>query len=176
MNDKRRAGPMLIPTIVLGVLAVVFLGLAYYKGGTEQMIGGLKAGGNMLLQIIPLLIFAMILAGVIPRLIPQDMISSWVGAESGWRGIFIGSAVGAIMPGGPYVSLPLAAGLLRAGAGIGAMVALLTSWSVIAITRLPMEIGIMGWKFACIRIACGFFFPPIDGFIAARLFGNVDIL
>ena len=167
---------MLIPTMVLGVLAAVFLGLAYYKGGTEQMIVGLKTGGTMLMQIIPLLIFAMILAGVIPRLIPQEMISSWVGAESGWRGILIGSAVGAIMPGGPYVSLPLAAGLLRAGAGIGTMVALLTSWSVIAITRLPMEIGIMGWKFACIRIACGFFFPPIAGFIAARLFGNVDIL
>ena len=167
---------MLIPTIVLGVLAAVFLGLAYYKGGTEQMIVGLKTGGTMLMQIIPLLIFAMILAGVIPRLIPQEMISSWVGAESGWRGILIGSAVGAIMPGGPYVSLPLAAGLLRAGAGIGTMVALLTSWSVIAITRLPMKIGIMGWKFACIRIACGFFFPPIAGFIAARLFGNVDIL
>ena len=167
---------MLIPTIVLGVLAALFLGLAYYKGGTEQMMGGLKSGGIMLIQIIPLLIFAMILAGVIPRLIPQEMISSWVGAESGWRGILIGSAVGAIMPGGPYVSLPLAAGLLRAGAGIGTMVALLTSWSVIAITRLPMEIGIMGWKFALIRMACGFFFPPIAGFIAARLFGNVDIL
>jgi len=77
------------------------------------------------------------------------------------------------MPGGPYVSLPIAAGLLRTGASIGTMVAFLTGWSLWAITRLPLEIGIMGWKFWLIRLACTFFFPPIAGLIANRLFSGV---
>ena len=55
---------MLIPTIVMGVLAVAFMILAYYKGGTPQLVMGLKGAGNMLWQIIPLLIFAMIMAGI----------------------------------------------------------------------------------------------------------------
>jgi uncharacterized membrane protein YraQ (UPF0718 family) len=167
---------MLVPTIVMAVLAVVFMVLAYYRGGGTQLVGGLKGAGSMLLQMTPLLIFAMIIAGIIPQLIPQEAISRWVGAESGWRGILIGSAVGGMMPGGPFVSLPMAAGLLRVGAGIGTMVALLTGWSLLAFSRLPMEIGIMGWKFVLIRLACTFFMAPIAGFIADRLFSGVDVV
>ena len=166
---------MLIPTIIMGVLAIVFAFLTYQKGGTPQLIVGLKGGGNMLLQMAPLLIFAMIIAGIIPLLVPQEAISRWVGAESGFRGILIGTVVGGLMPGGPFVSLPMAAGLLRVGAGIGTMVALLTGWSLLAFTRLPLEIGIMGWKFTLIRLACTFFFPPIAGLIASRLFPGVSV-
>jgi len=167
---------MLIPTIVMAVLAVVFIFLAYYRGGTPQLTEGLKGTGRMLLQMAPLLILAMIVAGIIPTLVSQEAISKWVGAESGIRGILIGTVVGGVMPGGPYVSLPLAAGLLRMGAGIGTMVALITGWSVLAFSRMPMEIGIMGWKFTLIRLGCTFFFPPIAGLIANRLFGNVSVV
>ena len=110
---------------------------------------------------------------MIQVLLPVEMISRWVGSESGLRGILIGTVVGGFAPGGPYVSLPIAAGLLRVGASIGTMVAFLTSWSLWAVSRLPMEIGIMGWKFTLIRIACTFFFPPIAGLVANKLFSGV---
>lgn len=165
---------MLIPTIIMGVLAIVFVFLAYQKGGGEHILG-LKAAGTMLLQMAPLLIFAMIIAGIIPMLVPQEAISRWVGAESGWRGILIGTVVGGLMPGGPFVSLPMAVGLLRVGASVGTMVALLTGWSLLAFSRLPLEVGILGWKFTLIRLACTFFFPPIAGFIANRLFSGVSV-
>ena len=164
---------MLIPTIIMGLLAIILVFLSYQKG---THILGLKASGNMLLQITPLLVFAFIVAGIIPTLVPQEMISKWVGAESGFRGILIGSVIGGLMPGGPYVSLPIAAGLLRAGAGIGTMVALITGWSLLAFSRMPLEIGIMGWKFALIRLACVFFFPPIAGLIANAFFSRTDVI
>jgi len=160
----------------MGVLAVVFMFLAYQKGGGTQLVGGLKGAGNMLLQMAPLLIFAMIIAGIIPMLIPAQKIAAWVGAESGWRGILIGTVVGGCLPGGPFVSLPIAVGLLRAGAGVGTMVALITGWSLLAFSRLPMEIGIMGWKFTLIRLCCTFFFAPIAGFIANKLFSWVSVV
>ena len=163
---------MLIPTIIMGLLAIILVFLSYQKG---LHIQGLKAAGNMLLQIAPLLIFAFIVAGVIPTLIPQEMISKWVGTESGLRGILIGSVIGGLAPGGPYISLPIAAGLLRAGASMGTMVAFLTGWSLLAFGRLPLEIGIMGWKFVLIRLACTFFFPPIAGLIANAFFSRTDI-
>jgi len=166
---------MLIPTIIMGVLAIALTVLVYFRGDGEY-IQGLKSAGNLLLQIAPLLVFAFIIAGMIQFLVPTEMISKWVGTESGWRGILIGTVVGGFLPGGPYVSLPIAVGLLRVGAGIGTMVALLTGWSLLAFSRLPLEIGIMGWKFSLIRLACTFFFPPIAGFIANRLFSNIDIV
>ena len=166
---------MLIPTIVMGVIAVVLLLVGYYRGGGEYILG-LKSAGVMLLQVAPLLVFAFIIAGMIQTLVPVETVSRWVGAESGMRGILVGTFVGGCLPGGPFVTLPIAAGLLQVGAGVGTMVALVTGWSLLAFSRLPLEIGVMGWKFTLIRLACTFFFPPIAGFIANRIFGNVTIV
>ncbi|MHC4665360.1 MAG: permease [Planctomycetota bacterium] len=162
---------MLVPTIIMGALACILL-LAGYHKGQGQHIAGTKAALNMIIQILPLLIFAFITAGMVQVLLPRELISKWVGAESGMKGIFIGTIAGALTPGGPYVSLPLAAGFLRAGAGIGTMVAFLTAWSLWAVARLPMEVGIMGRQFTLIRLASTFFFPPIAGLIAHLLFAG----
>ena len=160
---------MLIPTIILGVIAITLLFIGYQRGGGEHVVG-LKSAGTLLIQIIPLLILALVVAGMVQTLISEDMISRWIGAESGFRGILIGSAMGALAPGGPFISLPIAAGFLRMGASIGTLVAFLTGWSLLGINRIPLEIGILGWKFTLIRLACTFFFTPIAGLIANKFF------
>lgn len=162
---------MIIPTIIMGVLAVTLLFIGYSKG-EGQHIRGLKASLKMTMEILPLLIFAFIIAGMIQALLPREMLSKWIGEESGIKGILLGTMAGGLTPGGPYVSLPLAAGLLRAGAGVGTMVAFITGWSLWALSRLPMEIGILGWKFTVVRLATTFFFPPIAGFLAQTIFSG----
>ena len=162
---------MLIPTLIMALLAVILLIIGYSKGEGQHIVG-LKSAMKMTVDILPMLIFAFIMAGMIQALLPQELLSKWIGEESGIRGILIGTVAGGITPGGPYVSLPLAAGFLRAGAGMGTMVAFLTAWSLWAVSRLPMEIGVMGWKFTFIRLACTFFFPPIAGFLAQMFFSG----
>ncbi|MFX0202794.1 MAG: permease [Candidatus Hodarchaeota archaeon] len=166
---------MLIPTVVMAVLATVFVFLAYQKGG-EAHIQGLKAAGGMLTQVLPLLVFAFIIAGIIPLLVPQEAISRWIGTESGLKGIIFGTVAGGFLPGGPYVVFPLLAGFLRVGASLGTMVALVTGWSLLAFSRMPIEIGVLGWKFWLIRLACTFFFAPIAGLIASKLFARVSLI
>lgn len=170
-KKKGRISKMLVPTIILGVFAAALLVVGYTKGQGQHIIG-LQSAWRMLLEILPLLVFAMVLAGMIQALLPQELMSRWVGEESGFRGILIGTVAGGFMPGGPYVSLPLAAGLLRAGASVGTMVAFLTAWSLWAVSRLPMEVGIIGWKFTLVRLACTFFFPPIAGFLGQFFFAG----
>ncbi|MBI4835239.1 MAG: permease [Planctomycetes bacterium] len=160
---------MLVPTIIMGILALAFFFTAYFKGGNKHMTG-ITLSAKMLLEIAPLLICAFIVAGMVQVLIPKELMLKWVGAESGFRGILVGTVSGGFMVGGPYVSLPLAAGLMKAGAGTATMVAFITSWSLWAVSRMPMEIGILGWKFTMIRLACTFFFPPIAGLIAMVFF------
>jgi uncharacterized membrane protein YraQ (UPF0718 family) len=92
-----------------------------------------------------------------------------VGDESGFRGILIGTVTGALTPGGPYVSLPIAAGLLRTGASIPTMVAFVTGWSLMNIARLPLEVGIMGWRFTLIHYLSVIIFAPLAGLIATLL-------
>ena len=156
---------MLIPTIVMAVLAITLLIVGKMKGD-GQHVEGMKFALKLTYEILPLLFFAMVVAGMATVLIPQELLSRWVGAESGMRGIFIGTIAGALTPGGPFVSLPVVAGLFQAGAGAGTVVAFLTSWAIIAVSRLPLEFGILGWKLTVVRLLCSFFFPPIAGLLA----------
>jgi len=162
---------MLIPTVVMAVVAVALVFVGYFRGQGDH-ISGLKSAVTMTGSIMPMLIAAFVIAGMIQVLLPREVVSRWVGAESGIRGILIGTVAGGFTPGGPYVSLPVVAGLLHAGAGIGTMVAFLTGWSLWAFSRLPLELGILGWRLTLIRLGCTFFFPPIAGLIAQALFGN----
>ncbi len=171
MPEKRKETRMLIPTIIMGILAIILLVIGYSKGQGQHVIG-VKTGLQMTLEIIPMLVFALIIAGMIQTLLPQAIISRWVGTESGFRGILIGSLAGGLTPGGPYVSLPIVAGLLNSGASVGTTVAFITGWSLLAVSRLPLEVGILGWKFTLIRLGCTCLFAPIAGLIAQFLFAK----
>ena len=161
---------MLIPTTAMGIIAMTLFYIGYQKGGGEH-IAGLKITGDLLLEITPLLIFSFIIAGMAQVLIPHDVISKWVGAESGFRGILVGTICGSLTPSGPFVSMPIGAGLMKAGASIGTVVAFMTAWSLLGISRLPIEFGIMGWKFTLIRVASGvLIFPIVAGLLANTFF------
>lgn len=168
---KRRNNAMLGATIVMGIIAVVLTVMAYKKGDGVH-VEGIKLAALTTLEILPLILFAFVVAGMVQVLIPQETVSHWVGAESGMKGIIIGSVAGLLTPGGPYVSLPLAAGFIRTGAGLGTMVAFVTGWAVLGVGKIPMEVGIMGWKFTAIRLVTSFFFPPVAGLLAQALFSG----
>jgi uncharacterized membrane protein YraQ (UPF0718 family) len=155
----------------MGVLAAVLL-IAGYARGEGQHLEGMRSALGMTVSVLPLLLFAFVVAGMVQTLVSAETISRWVGAESGMRGIVIGTIAGGLAPGGPYVSLPVAAGLVRSGAGTGTMVAFLTAWSLWAVARLPMEVGVLGWRLTLARIVSTFFFPPIAGLIAQFLFDH----
>jgi uncharacterized membrane protein YraQ (UPF0718 family) len=165
---------MLIPILVMAVLAVILLLIAVRQGSGAHLTG-LKSAWRMTIEVLPLLLLAFVVAGLIQALLSKDVIARWVGAESGLRGIIIGTVAGGLAPGGPYVSLPIVAGLIKSGAGIGTMVAFLTGWSLWAVSRLPMEVGILGWKFTLIRLASVFVFPPVAGLLAQWIFGGVEL-
>ena len=54
-------------------------------------------------------------------------------------------------------------------------VAFLTGWSLWALGRLPMEVGILGWKFTLVRLASTFVFPPLAGLMAQFLSSGVRL-
>lgn len=162
---------MQVATITMVGLALV-LSLFTYLREPSLALSGLKGGGRLLLQIVPILLAAFAIAGLVQVLVPRDLISKWLGAESGWRGIMLGSVVGAITPGGPYVSFPIVAGIYKAGASVGTVVAFVTAWSLWAVARLPIEMALIGPKVTLIRLASTLIFPPIAGYIAQTLFGR----
>ena len=156
---------MLIPTIVIGIVAAILVVLVHFKGGDAQTV--VKQGTTSTLSIFPILLFALIAAATLDYLIPEDWIAKWIGGESGMKGIWIGTFAGALCPpGGVIVLYGIVGGLLKAGAGLGAMVALVTSYNLLALHRFPFEVSMMGWKFALLRVASVLLCAPIAGIVA----------
>jgi len=159
---------MFVPTLIMAGIALVLVGIGYHRGQGQHIVG-MKCGLRLTVEVLPLLLFAFIVAGMIQTLVSREALARWVGGQSGLSGILIGTVAGGLCPGGPYVSLPIVASLLKVGASTGVMVAFLTSWSLWAVSRIPMEVGILGWKFTLVRLASTFFFPPIAGLIAQKM-------
>ena len=165
---------MLVPTIIMAALAAALLAVGYFRG-QDQHREGLRSAGRMTLEVLPMLVCAFVVAGMAQALIPKEALGRWIGGQSGLRGVFLGTLAGGVCPGGPYVSLPIVAGLYKAGASTAVLVAFLTSWSLWAVGRLPMEVGMLGWRFTAVRLACVGIFPPVAGILAHLFFRKVAI-
>src|SRR3972149_7608395 len=95
---------------VMYVIAAFFTLVAYYRS-PDLPLAGLTVSWELLKIIAPRLVAALILTGMLQVIIPQEMVSRYIGREAGFRGILIASAAGVITPGGPMVAGPLGVAL-----------------------------------------------------------------
>lgn len=158
-------------TFVLLVGVLVVLGvLAYRMGGAEEVTTSLRSGFDLLVRFAPILIISFLAAGFAERLIPQEWVREQLGADSGLRGILLATGAGILTPAGPFVSMPIAAVMLRSGAGSGPIVAFLAAWALLAVHRLlAWEVPILGWHFALLRYATCLVLPVLAGLAARSL-------
>ena len=155
------------------VLSIVLGGIAYHKS-PELPIQAIKSGGGLLLRLIPVLILAFFVAGLMEVLLPKELLVRWVGAESGFKGILIGTCLGAVAPGGPFIQFPIVAALFKAGANIGPLIAYLSAWALIGLNRvIAFEIPLLGFQITFTRLLCSFIFPIIIGYMARFVYARV---
>ena len=158
-------------TIAMGVILAALIGVALWRGG-GALQKGLTFGGKTFLTTLPLLIMAFAIAGLVQILVPREVIVKWLGASAGFKGIMIATVAGAVTPGGPYVSFPIVASLYKSGASVGTVVAFVTAWSLWAVARFPLEIGLVGPKLAIARFLSTLIVPPLAGLFAQAVFGR----
>lgn len=137
--------------LILG-LFVAMAGLAWWRGGSELLQAGVGDGFTLLIRYGLLIIVAFLAAGLAQVLIPRDAVEGVLGDQAGLSGIGLATLAGILTPSGPFVSLPIAATLLKSGASPGAVVAYVSAWSLLAIHRfVAWEVPILGLRFALIR-------------------------
>ncbi len=130
------------------ILSVVALILFFVNAKTTgKQFEGLKGGLKQLVHTAPLILGAFILAGMIEVLVPAEFVKNWLSAEAGLRGIVLGSFGGMLLAMGPYAAFPIVASIIAAGAGLGTIVAIVTSWSLLALIKAPFETAFFGAKF-----------------------------
>lgn len=158
-------------TPILLTLAVAWLSiLAWRQGGLDLLGVAMARAGRTLLMVVPLLVAAFAIAGLVQVVLSEEAIARWMGDESGWRGLLVGGVAGALIPGGPYAYYPVAAALLRSGASIGTVVIFVTAKNLWSASRLPMEFALLGPYLTVVRFVVTLAFPVLMGLIAQLLF------
>ncbi|MEO0915040.1 MAG: hypothetical protein AAFY59_18985, partial [Pseudomonadota bacterium] len=130
--DRPFLDASLIVITLLTVVAAVAVG-ASRGWGRVVVLTGESLG--FIAVLLPKLGAGVFVASALPLLIPRERIVALVGPESGLRGLFFAALAGALVPGGPMMTFPLAAGFLAAGADLAAAIACVTAWSLYGVNR-----------------------------------------
>lgn len=156
---------------MMAVLLAVTSALAFRVHGFQGVREGFLRGMRTLRMVAPMLLIGLALAGFVNVVVSPDLISEWMGSNSGIVGILIGTGAGALIPGGPYVSLPIAASIFDKGAGVGPIAAFLTAWGAIPISRsIVWELPFLGGSFTFVRYIVNLAFPLVAGFLTPPIY------
>lgn len=160
---------MMASFIIVGSVAIVFALLVLIRK-PDQFPVALKDMRSQMIVFGVRLPPALLSAAFFSLIVPADLVTPYIGSDSGLVGVLIASLFGAVIPGGPILTFPLALVIWRAGAGEAQMVALLASWSVFAVHRIIMyEMPMLGPRFVAIRLASSWMTPMIAGLIALAI-------
>ena len=165
-GTRRRRGrkPVGWSMITIGVLVAVSATLVWRRDGIDGVLEILTHDLSLFGGILPRVLAGCLLGAFIAEILPHEKVSRALGPTSGLKGLLIGTAFGAILPGGPFTVYPVAAALLTVGADFGATIAMVVSWTLIGYGRaIAWELPIMGTDFTLWRIVVSLPLPVLAG-------------
>lgn len=151
-------------------LAVVSAGLVYWAKGPAALTHALGQAVRLFASVVPMIALGMMLGGLARELADPRRIAPILGAQSGWAGLVLATALGALTPGGPFAAFPIVYALFVAGADVGAVIAYVTAWSVIGVHRVVIwEWPLLGHEFVIVRVLTSLPLPILAGALARVL-------
>ena len=154
---------LLIDILLWG--SVVAVGLIAWRRGQDVLVSSLREGSLEFINIVPRVALGVLGSGYIAAVIPQEIITGWLGPDSGWFVI-----AGAATPGGPVVGFSIGAVALKAGGGPPQVTAYVIAWALFAFQRVILwEIPFMPARFVWFRAAVSLPFPFMAAAIAMAI-------
>jgi uncharacterized membrane protein YraQ (UPF0718 family) len=155
-------------TVILYSTAVACL-IASFLADRQKTKKSLLISKKAFLNILPELSAIFIFIGIILTLLSPQLISRFVGGESGFWGMLVSSVLGAItlIPG--FVAFPLAKSLLDAGAGIPQLVVFISTLMMVGIVTAPLEIRYFGQRQTILRNSMAFLYSFLVALIVGWL-------
>ena len=152
----------------LYLLAVIFLIVSYKKDKKKTKMA-LKKAWKSFENILPQFLTILALLGIVLALLSPEVIANLLGQKAGWLGMMIASIIGSItlIPG--FIAFPIAALLLKNGAGLAQLAVFVSTLTMVGIVTLPLEIKYFGKKISIMRNTFAYLFS----FIVALVIGVV---
>ena len=155
-------------TIILYCVTGLLLALSFVKDRKKTRAALMKAWKSFE-NILPQLLTVLLIIGVMLTFLDAQTISRLLGAESGALGLAIAAVVGSSTLSPGFVAFPLAASLLKAGAGYAQITMFVTTLMMVGVVTLPMEIKYFGRRLALRRNALALVFSVVLSLIMGGL-------
>ena len=150
--------------------SVAALGFLAWQRGRTVLVSSAREGTMDFIHIVPRIALGVIGSGYIAAIIPQEVITGWLGPNSGWAGVLAAVIAGAATPGGPVVGFSIGAVALKSGGGAPQVIAYVVAWALFAFQRLILwEIPFMPARFVWFRAAVSVPFPFLAAAIAMAI-------
>jgi uncharacterized membrane protein YraQ (UPF0718 family) len=159
---------LIIDIILWGSVAA--LGFMAWQRGRTVLVSSAREGTMDFVNIVPRIALGVIGSGYIAAIIPPEVITGWLGPNSGWSGVLAAVIAGAATPGGPVVGFSIGAVALKSGGGAPQVIAYVVAWALFAFQRLILwEIPFMPARFVWFRAAVSVPFPFLAAAIAMAI-------
>lgn len=138
--------------VVLGCI-----GLYAYLFATrpEDARASVRNGLALFGRLFTLILAALLIAAAIGTLVPDEAVQSSLGATAGPGGTVLAGLLGGVLPGGPYAVYPIVEGVGAAGAGLGAVLAMLVGYGAVGLGRVPYGLVFFDSKTVALRVTLG---------------------
>jgi uncharacterized membrane protein YraQ (UPF0718 family) len=157
------------------LILAVLLYTAFFILKREIFFDALNITAGFLKEMIQVLPPVMILSALITVWVPSATIQKGLGAKSGFMGRVLSIVIGSVSAGPIYAAFPAALVLFKKGASISNMVIILSSWAVIKIPMLMVEIKFLGLQFSLVRFLLTIPAVILIGLITEKLVRRSEI-
>ncbi len=153
--------------ILFGVtIVIVVVLLSVFPEKTEPVT---STAQEYLIEMMVILPAVMVIMGLFAVFIPSETVVKYMGKTSGFKGIALSILIGTLPTGPLYVAFPMAATLLKKGAGVSNIIVFLSAWACIKIPQEMVEFQFLGGEFMLLRLILTIIFVIIMGVIIERI-------
>lgn len=139
----------------------------------EKTLNALKIAAKRFTNILPAFLIMIILVSIVLFLIPDKVISSYLGGNNKSIGVLFASLFGSItlMPG--FIAFPLCGILLKKGVLYMVLAAFTTTLMMVGVLTYPIEKEYFGIKVTIMRNTISFFIALIIAVMIGIFFGEI---
>lgn len=151
-------------TYLLYALAAAGLAVSFFKDRKKTKMA-LKKAWKSFENILPQFLAILVIIGLAFAILSPETITRLLGANSGIWGVLVASLIGSItlIPG--FVAFPMAAALLKSGAGYMQIAAFVSTLMMVGVVTMPLEIKTFGKRATLVRNISAYAFSLVAALV-----------
>ena len=139
----------------------------------EKTTRSLKIAARRFIRFFPAFLLMIVLISVVLYLIPDEVISRYLGSDNKFAAMALASLLGSVivMPG--FIAFPLAGILVQKGVAYMVVAAFTTTLMMVGVLTVPIERAYFGLKVTVIRNIISFFIALVVAVVIGLFFGEI---